>query len=825
MRHLTVCEAVMRQKGTLDMTALQCVLNGAPRVGKSTLLSRLVPSSVESSPSHVAASSTDAKSTEGTFTLSTGVAECVIKVTVKEATTIVAKATQPGMVWELLPLDVEAISLLKAIAKASSFQKPASQPQLLSTTDSESTDTSASSVGSGSATTEDQSTSASGRSKGLHSFFRFSRRIHRSSDAIPILAGLKSPLDIFKEALRSDKWATVEALIEGCIMLYFTDTGGQLVFQELLSALIAGPSVFFLVFKLNDRLDQMYQIEYVQSATKKMKPYVSRFTVKEALLQSLASISSTCSYMSQSGKELVAVKPKVVLIGTHKDLASEEQIQAIQKELKETLKDMEYYREGTLVFASRDEPVVTVNNLSSEGEDTQKIRSIVEQIARHPSFRISTPVPWLVFGHALKLLSCPVLRYEECLSIAEECGIEDKEELDEALWFLHTKLGILRHFQSIQELRELVILHPQLLFDKITQLITSTFVFESDPYVEETFQQKGIFPSRVIEDISSLCGELLTSAKLVKLLEHLHIVAPIKDETGCVTQYFMPCVLNQASPHNPTVQTNPVEVLVTFKCGYCPKGVFAALIVYLLSNEGKAGLSWQLKKEALSRDRVVFNVGREYHQVSITTHLTHMAVSLEPTTQTSRHQLEAEPHVICNLIRKSIESGLVTVSQTLHYSCQLAFYFGFCCTHPSCSQEKDHPAICYHSDPCVMECSKTGESQDLLGFQLVWFGHPLVSCYNIALEVCTCMRLCVCVCVHVCVCVCMCMCACVHVCACTRVCMCVVWICMCVCVCVYVRVCVAKQMSGIQCLPAIYFSICIAQRPGRGTVWLCYKTR
>ena len=76
-------------------------------------------------------------------------------------------------------------------------------------------------------------------------------------------------------------------------------------------------------------------------------------------------------------------------------------------------------------------------------------------------------------------------------------------------------------------------------------------------------------------------------------------------------------------------------------------------------------------------------------------------------------------------------------------------------------------------------------------------------------------------CVRVCACgMCVCVCACVHVCACTRVCMCVVWICMCVCVCV----CVAKQMSGIQCLPAIYFSICIAQRPGRGTVWLCYKT-
>ena len=738
MRHLTVCEAVMRQKGTLDMTALQCVLNGAPRVGKSTLLSRLVPSSVESSPSHVAASNTDAKSTEGTFTLSTGVAECVIKVTVKEATTIVAKATQPGMVWELLPLDVEAISLLKAIAKASSFQKAASQPQLLCTTDSESTDTSSTSVGSGSATTEDQSTSASDRSKGLHSFFRFGRRIRltsTSSDAIPILAGLKSPLDIFKEALRSDKWATVEALIEGCIMLYFTDTGGQLVFQELLSALIAGPSVFFLVFKLNDRLDQKYQIEYVQSATKKMKPYVSCFTVKEALLQSLASISSTCSYMSQSGKELVAVKPKVVLIGTHKDLASEEQIQAIQKELKETLKDMEYYREGTLVFASRDEPVVTVNNLSSEGEDTQKIRSIVEQIARHPSFRISTPVPWLVFGHALKLLSFPVLRYEECLSIAEECGIEGKDELDEALWFLHTKLGILRHFQSIPELRELVILDPQLLFDKITQLITSTFVFESDPYVEETFQQKGIFPCRVIEDISSQCGDLLTSTKLVKLLEHLHIIAPIKDETGLVTQYFMPCVLDQASTvatDDPHI-TNPIEpLLVTFRCGYCPKGMFSALIVYLLSQRSSTTRSWLLMKNGVSRDKVTFSVGREHHTVSVTTHLTHLEVSLEPTSKIECAQWQLKLHEMCESVRKQIEEGIVTVSRTLHYTCDLGFRFGFSCDLPSCPLRKNHPAVCYEPDPCLMVCGKTEADGDvvLTAFQHVWFGHPLVSYYH-----------------------------------------------------------------------------------------------
>ena len=725
----------MREKGTLNITALQCVLNGAPRVGKSTLLSRLVPSVTESLTSQLSTSSTEAEPKDPPFTTSTGVAESVIKVTVKQVMTILAKATQPGSVWELLPLDEEAISLLKAMTKASRSQKP--MLQLPSAPDTESTDTSASSVASGSETTEDQPTPPDSQNRALHSFFRFGRRRARqkssSSVVIPILAGFMPPLDFFKEALRSDKWATVEAILEGSIMLYFTDTGGQTVFQEVLSALIAGPAAFFLVFKLNDRLDQKYKIEYNQSAEKKTVPYESRFTAKEALLQSLASIASVCSYMSRSGKELVAVRPKVILVGTHKDLASEEQIQAVQRELKDTLQDTEYYREGLLVFASRDEPVVTVNNLSSEGEDTQKVRDIVERIAQHPSFRVSTPAPWLVFGHALKLLSCPVLRYEECLSIAEECGIEDEEELDEALWFLHTKLGILRHFQNIPELRGIVIREPQLLFSKITELITSTFVFEDDPYAVEIFQQKGILPRRVIEDISSRCGDLLTCSKLVKLLEHLHIIAPMEDETGLVTHYFMPCVLDQANTAttDPSLTSNPIEpLLVTFRCGYCPKGMFPALIVYLLSKHSNTTLSWLLKENRISRDKVIFSVGREHHTVSLTTHLTHLEVSLEPTSIIESAQWQMKLHEICDAVRKEIDSGVITVSKTLHYTCDFSFQFGFSCNLPSCPQRNNHPAVCYEPDPCLMVCRKTKRNIDvvLTAFHRVWFGHPLVSC-------------------------------------------------------------------------------------------------
>ena len=54
------------------------------------------------------------------------------------------------------------------------------------------------------------------------------------------------------------------------------------------------------------------------SSSQTSRPYKSSFTVKEALLQSLASIASTCSYASYASKEMVAIKPHVVAISGKK---------------------------------------------------------------------------------------------------------------------------------------------------------------------------------------------------------------------------------------------------------------------------------------------------------------------------------------------------------------------------------------------------------------------------------------------------------------------------------------------------------------------------
>ena len=121
MRHLTVCDRVMREKGKLTLNAVQCMMSGHPRVGKSSLLSRLTGIQLSIQPDHSNATkeSQALQARGGTcVSPSTGVAERIVRVTVKKVTMVVAMATRPGLEWERITFDMEAIGLLKSAMKA-----------------------------------------------------------------------------------------------------------------------------------------------------------------------------------------------------------------------------------------------------------------------------------------------------------------------------------------------------------------------------------------------------------------------------------------------------------------------------------------------------------------------------------------------------------------------------------------------------------------------------------------------------------------------------------------------------------------------------------
>ena len=743
-RHLTACEEAIRKNGKVDLKCGIFLLNGGPRVGKSTFLSRITGRQLP-------------HSDDTSETPSTGVADRVLQVVIKKSSMTVARALKPGMNWQVVTLSEEAVTSLKAISRCyQQLQQPDSQVQPISppssaSTSGESTSKVDTSTASERITTAEtgrqplaEGTSGTGRSR--LGFFNFGQK-RKSSSRIP---GYKLPLEFFQEALRSKAWASAAERLEESLNLYFNDVGGQPEFQEVLPAIIAGPSVFFILFKLSDSLHQRYRVHYVDYSSNKTITYESSFTVFESIFQSLASIFSTCSFISRSSRELVPIKPKVFLVGTHKDRVDDKRIRDIQRELKDALATTDFHKEGMLVFASPNEPALTINSCSDNEEDASKIRQFVEKIIeKDPAFKVSVPAAWLALSLSLRLLESSVISFDDCRAFASDCAIDTDEEIKEALWFLHTKLGVIRYFHQIPELSDIVICDPQVLFDKITSLITRTFTFEEtqDAYTSVEFQQKGIFPARVIDEISGGSNNLLTTSKLITLLKHLRIIAEIYDEQSEVpSRYLIPSVLSHApqpskalTPSSeekkmPTVvrkvasffkkrTSEPIAesippLCILFRCGYCPKGMFGALVADLM-NRSTGLCRWRLIDGAIFRDQVQFKVGQVHHVVTISLQLTFLEINVSAETDHAKSLQEKNPKVVCNDIRLEIQQSLINVSKTLHYGSEAGIYFGFHCT--SCPGST--PAHCDDEDPVVMSCKTCNKSIDLVENQRYWFGQ------------------------------------------------------------------------------------------------------
>ena len=688
-KHLAACERAMKEKGSVEQIAMHCVFLGLPRSGKSTLIRRLLGKRLSMS-------------------MSTGVADTSIKVEIRKSTAQVS-----GLLWcELEDLDDEAVLVMCNVSRTA----PADVTSL---------------------TTDDPVRSQPGKTFSLSQFFRnlFTRghrsKQHKAALSSPSLVepqspgeeGMKSPLDVFRDAFRK-KQSKLKELVDEPWMLYITDTGGQPEFQELLPILVSGPSLFFLVFSLHLELNERFQVEYITSHGKAAVPYEAGLTVQEMLLQSLATIAST-SVFRMVGDKKVVIQPNIFLVATHKDLVSEEHIHRVDIALQEVVKGTQAYKDGMVQFGSESHMIIAVNNLSEGEEDVQQIRGAVERIGkRGDDYRVKTPFSWLMFSNIMQQMKSPVLKYAQCYSVAQQCGIDTREEMNDALRFLHENVGVVRYYHNVSELQGFIIKDPQCIFDVITDLIVSTFTFEhADPFVHEQFTKKGIFPLDVFEKLAG-STEFLPPSKLITLLQHLNIIALLKKD-GASPHYFMPCALahSEGSTSIESSSTSHIpSLLVAFKSGYCPKGLFGALVVYLLQNKMKSKLEWVLEQDKIYRDQICLSVGPyDSFQLKVLPTYLSIEVYFSPGASVRRLSLSS----VCSEVRRSISSAIGEVSETLHCSRKAEFSFGFLCSEKVDTDQSSHPAIVNILDgqPCNLTCPLTHKRFDLPDDYQVWFNE------------------------------------------------------------------------------------------------------
>ena len=692
---LAAVELAIKNGGKINHLLLHGVFVGPPRSGKDSFMKRLMgemPS--DTSPS-------------------TGAAEQVVHVIVEKSFT--TAATIEDSKWIRLKYDEEAIQLIKT---ASSKNVAVINKQSCANLTDPETDSSMLDEGRSNSEQQNQGSNALNVSE---IFEEQSSIPHPTSkmyslepevvQEMSVQRKHKTPMEIFKEAIKNEGMEDLKKHLADRQLLYLTNTGGQMEFQELLPLLVSGPSVFFITFQLHKSITETFSVVYELPSGELSKSYQSSLNVLETILQILSSIAAMGTYVYKGlQRKAVPLQPKVFIIGTHKDMLDKKSadtvIKSIDKHLQKVIRSTSHYREELIQCASESQMIFAVNNHDPDDKDFQRIRSAVENLAGTADYQMRSPAHWMVFSLVLRQLQNRVEHYNKCYQIAKECGIKDEKEFNEALHFIHTRMGLIRYFPH-EELKDLVIIDPQILFEKVTELIVETFTFKhfgnlSKP---EIFKNMGIFNLIDFERISSRTGQNLTPTLFAKLLEHLRIAAPFQQDG--IKKYFLSCALThaQVKQNVNNISTIP-QLIVTFQCGYCPKGLFGTLITYLINNEMQSDFEWELNTDKIYRDEVCFQVG-PYDTVTIRflpIHLEITCVKCNPDLSRSNCTEES----VCQEVCQSVENGIKTVTSAINYI-NAQHSFTFYCTSGSEECRRDpHPAklMKFKGKLCNLKCDK-----------------------------------------------------------------------------------------------------------------------
>ena len=641
--YLSICEQVTRGYGQMDQTVMHCIFVGPAGVGKSSLMNRLLHKQLHP------------KRT------STQVAEKTVQVKiVRDVSTAVAQVS--GLHWQILENpDKQASELIRQLStELKNYSTVNEQTEDTSSWKIPTKEKEKSSTEPSGPQTPGELLSSPSTSKG-----QFSK-----------------PLDFFRRVLKEKGVSELKHYINNPWTLYLTDSGGQPEFHELLPALVVGPSVFFVVFRLDQDLNEKYEVEYVRPDKEThIKKYISSLTVQEDLMRSLASIAST-RYLDISENE---VKPKVILVATFKDkVPQEEDCQRKLQQIQDLVKETDVYREGMIVDASETQMVFTINNIS-DGEtekDAQKIRHAIQKIGE--GFKICTPSPWLVFNILVqhKHAHDSVISKEECFELAKECGIHKETEFEAALQFLHKQTGMLHYYKEPSELSQIVVRNPQHLFNRVNHLVEA-FVFEKTHCSQHTNEfKRGVFERTVYEtQTKEFASSELSQSMLLKLLEHLNVVVPLGDGE----KYFMPCAIAHCDETTGIQSATIPPLLIMFKSGYCPKGLFGALVA-CITNKQVAGCTLNLEESHIHQDQISFTM--DHYSLHLRVHPTFIYIEVIPSNPDTPLSAFCTP---CNSVRKLILENLNKACKTLRYSDNAKCSVSFQC---SCDQQQRfHPAV------------------------------------------------------------------------------------------------------------------------------------
>ena len=519
--------------------------------------------------------------------------------------------------------------------------------------------------------------------------------------------------------------AKVQHLLDKSLTIFYTDTGGQPEFHEVLPALVAGPMIFMLAFNLFEPLEKVYEVRYACSQNE-YESYGSTFTVKEVLMQCLSSIvsyhqaqSQHCSrvqhHATSKYSKITPPPTKILVVGTHSDLVSEEDVAKIDEAFQVAVADTVLEDEGMIEYYNEEMLVIPINNYDPlDGGKVRDVfdRAVKKEIKGVSPYKVEIPVHWLGMELYLRQQESSVVSYQNCLEIGMKLGMQE-EELSSCLWYLHHRMGTIRHYGGLEDLQDTVITEPSVLFFAVTEFITSTFTLKNvEKSVQRSFRSLGLFRTSEVEHIFNRHKDRLQIPfhKFIALLQHLNILGPAHDEDY---DYFLPCALAHAPPLKVSKQKEQEHdpLLASFSGGFVPKGLFSGVLAKCCIG------GWKIKRDRtirrkplLFRNQATFVV--DGHSVTMAAKAKHLEFLIECSST------DDVSSVFCRM-RDILKKAIEAVLEGLEYASN--FKFGFYCTIPECEDCEVHFAAVTSESCAKATCSITQEVFSLDQKRSIWF--------------------------------------------------------------------------------------------------------
>ena len=499
------------------------------------------------------------------------------------------------------------------------------------------------------------------------------------------------------------------------------DTGGQPEYIHLLPTINVFPTVTFVVHNLSKSLNDQVLVEFSQHGKLIFAPYHLSYTNLDMIKLLMSAANDSVERPTSRIPQLVTKpgtnnKSYICLVGTHVDKVPPKAVKKTDKMLTDLVKKTQceaavwQKANGSVLFSV--DNTTSGNESISEDPVANEMRKRIELLAAQKEV-YELPITWMLLELEIQQICSQrnkaYLSFQECVTVARDTGLmSDVEEVKSVLQYHHL-LGVLIYFEEVRGLRDYVIVDHQWWFDKLSSIICVTFQQGSyNFHAVQRLKFQGILSKELLKHVE--WKDDIKEDFFLSLLTHMKIIAPLvtekrkKGERGKQSvkkEYFIPYVLptfnfkkkgDEILKQYGNLLGEPL--LIQFKSGLLPRGLFCSLVVELLQHPLKG---WEPhfsndKKSHTFSNLITFSLPNAY-SLSLLDKVSYLEVQIRHPEENLQSGLseEALHYSIHNKVYNYLVYSITDVCISLNF-CDDRLQYGFLCQN--CEQsDEDHITV------------------------------------------------------------------------------------------------------------------------------------